>query len=293
MQTVLEQMLGHYKTDTTEEKKNALKEVVQEVALCGLSRAGFFKHAAFYGGTALRIFYGLDRFSEDLNFSLVAPNADFQLNRYFSGLESEMASLGLRFSIEEKQKTADSAIKSAFLKGKTKEHILSIYDVNNIGINPDEVIKIKFEVDTNPPAFAQFENKYRLLPTPYQVKLYDMPSLFAGKLHAVICRAWKSRVKGRDLYDYVFYLAKQAEVNLPHLRARLEDSGALSKDEPFTRETLLEMLNQRFESIDFDQAKQDVLPFITNPAKLDLWSKDFFIDITKNLQIVEETETFS
>lgn len=293
MQTVLEQMLGNYKTNTTEEKKNALKEVVQEVALCGLSRAGFFKHAAFYGGTALRIFYGLDRFSEDLDFSLVAPNADFQLNRYFSGLESEMASLGLRFSIEEKQKTADSAIKSAFLKGKTKEHILSIYDVNNIGINPDEVIKIKFEVDTNPPAFAQFENKYRLLPTPYQVKLYDMPSLFAGKLHAVICRAWKSRVKGRDLYDYVFYLAKQAEVNLPHLRARLEDSGALSEDEPFTRETLLEMLNQRFESIDFDQAKQDVLPFITNPAKLDLWSKDFFIDITKNLQIVEETETFS
>ncbi len=288
MQTVLEQMLGNYKTNTTEEKKNALKEVVQEIALCGLSRAGFFRHAAFYGGTALRIFYGLDRFSEDLDFSLVAPNADFQLNRYFSGLESEMASLGLRFSIEEKQKTADTAIKSAFLKGNTKEHILSIYDVNNVGINPDEVIKIKFEVDTNPPAFAQFENKYRLLPTPYQVKLYDMPSLFAGKLHAVICRAWKSRVKGRDLYDYVFYLAKQAKVNLPHLRARLEDSGALSKDEPFSRETLLEMLNQRFDTIDFEQAKQDVLPFITDPSKLDLWSKDFFIDITKNMQADEK-----
>jgi len=287
MQTVLEQMLSTYKTNTTEEKKNALKEVVQEVALCGLSRAGFFKHAAFYGGTALRIFYGLDRFSEDLDFSLVAPNADFQLNRYFSGLESEMASLGLRFSIEEKQKTADSAIKSAFLKGNTKEHILSIYDVQNISINPEEVIKIKFEVDTNPPAFAQFENKYRLLPTPYQVKLYDMSSLFAGKLHAVICRAWKSRVKGRDLYDYVFYLAKQAEVNLPHLRTRLEDSGALSKDEPFSKEILLEMLNQRFGTIDFEQAKQDVLPFITNPSKLDLWSKDFFMDITKNLQADE------
>lgn len=261
--------------------------------MCGLSRAGFFKHAAFYGGTALRIFYGLDRFSEDLDFSLVAPNADFQLNRYFSGLESEMASLGLRFSIEEKQKTVDSAIKSAFLKGNTKEHILSIYDVQNISINHEEVIKIKFEIDTNPPAFAQFENKYRLLPTPYQVKLYDMPSLFAGKLHAVICRAWKNRVKGRDLYDYVFYLAKQAEVNLPHLRARLEDSGALSKDEPFTRETLLEMLNKRFDTIDFEQAKQDVLPFITDPCKLDLWSKDFFIDITKNLQASEEIETFS
>lgn len=287
MQTVLEQMLERYKTNTMEEKKNAIKEVVQEVALCGLSRAGFFKHAAFYGGTALRIFYGLDRFSEDLDFSLVAPNADFQLNRYFSGLESEMASLGLRFSIEEKQKTADSAIKSAFLKGNTKEHILSIYDVNTIGINPDEVIKIKFEVDTKPPAFAQFENKYRLLPTPYQVKLYDMPSLFAGKLHAVICRAWKSRVKGRDLYDYVFYLSKQAKVNLPHLRARLEDSGAISQDGSFTLETLLEMLNERFGTIDFEQAKQDVLPFISQPDKLDLWSKEFFVEITKSLRTSE------
>jgi predicted nucleotidyltransferase component of viral defense system len=288
MQTVLEQMLGNYKTNTLEEQKNALKEAVQEVALCGLSRAGFFKSAAFYGGTALRIFYGLDRFSEDLDFSLVAPNADFRLNRYFAGLESELSALGLKFSIEEKQKNVDSAIKSAFLKGNTREHILNIYEVQRVNINPDEVIKIKFEIDTNPPAFAQFENKYRLLPTPYQVKLYDIPSLFAGKLHAVICRSWKSRVKGRDLYDYIFYLAKQAKVNLPHLRARLEDSGVLSKDEPFSMEKLVEMLNRRFDTIDFEQAKQDVLPFITNPDKLDLWSKDFFIDITQNLQADEK-----
>ncbi len=288
MQTVLQQMLGYYKTNTTEDKKNALKEVVQEVALCGLSRAGFFKHAAFYGGTALRIFYGLDRFSEDLDFSLVTPNPDFPLNRYFSGLESELAALGLKFSIEEKQKTVDSAIKSAFLKGNTKEHILSIYDVNNIGINPDEVIKIKFEVDTNPPAFAQCENKYRLLPSPYQVKLYDMSSLFAGKIHAVICRSWKNRVKGRDLYDYVFYLSRQAKVNLPHLQARLKDSGAWKSGETLTLGKLQEMLKERFEMINYEQAKQDVLPFIVEPHKLDLWSKNFFIDITKNLQVAEK-----
>lgn len=287
MRTVLEQMLEHYKTDTADEKKNALKEVVQEAALCGLSRAGFFKNAAFYGGTALRIFYGLDRFSEDLDFSLIAPDTDFRLQRYFSGLESELASLGLRFFIEEKQKTADSAIKSAFLKGNTKEHILNIYHVQNVYINPEEVIKIKFEIDTKPPAFAQFENKYRLLPAPYQVKLYDMPSLFAGKLHAVICRAWKNRVKGRDLYDYVFYLSKQAKVNLPHLQARLESSGAWDGGTPLTKEALLEMLNRRFDTIDFDQAGQDVLPFITDPGKLDLWGRDFFADITKNLQCAE------
>ena len=287
MQTVLQQMLGYYKTNTTEDKKNALKEVVQEVALCGLSRAGFFKHAAFYGGTALRIFYGLDRFSEDLDFSLVTPNPDFPLNRYFSGLESELAALGLKFSIEEKQKTVDSAIKSAFLKGNTREHILSIYDVQNISINPEEVIKIKFEVDTNPPAFAQCENKYRLLPSPYQVKLYDMSSLFAGKIHAVICRSWKNRVKGRDLYDYVFYLSRQAKVNLPHLQARLEDSGAWKNSETLTLEKLQEMLKERFEMISYEQAKQDVLPFITEPNTLDLWSEEFFVDITKNLRATD------
>lgn len=287
MKTVLEQMLDNYETRTIEDKKNALKEVVQEAALCGLSRAGFFRTAAFYGGTALRIFYGLDRFSEDLDFSLTAPDADFQLKRYFSGLESELASLGLNFSIEEKQKTADSAVKSAFLKGNTREHILSVYGLQSVGIGATELIKIKFEIDTDPPPYARFENKYRLLPTPYQVKLYDMPSLFAGKIHAVLCRAWKSRVKGRDLYDYVFYLAKKTKVNLPHLKARLVASGVMKESNTFDREKLVSMLNDRFESIDFEQAKQDVLPFIKNASALDLWSAEMFKDITRGIEGTE------
>lgn len=286
MQTVLEQMLSKYKTDTVDEKKNALKEIVQEIALCGLSRAGFFKEAAFYRGTALRIFYGLDRFSEDLDFSLIKPNANFKLKRYFSSLEKELASLGLQFSIEEKQKAQDSAIKPAFLKGNTKEHILSVYG-SNLNINANEVIKIKFEIDTEPPAFATFENKYRLLPSPYQVKLYDTPSLFAGKLHAVICRSWKNRIKGRDLYDYVFYLAHNASVNLAHLRARLEDSGMLNKEDTLGLDELKSMLNNRFETIDFEQAKQDVLPFITDKSQLELWNEEFFKDITQNIRLRE------
>ena len=286
MQTVLEQMLSKYKTDNIEEKKNALKEIVQEVALCGLSRAGFFKNVAFYGGTALRIFYGLDRFSEDLDFSLIEPNENFELQKYFSSLEKELSSLGLHFSVEEKVKPHDSAIKSAFLKGNTKEHILSIYGTD-LNINSNEVIKIKFEIDTNPPPLATFENKYRLLPSPYQVKLYDMPSLFAGKLHAVICRSWGNRIKGRDLYDYVFYLANNAAVNLPHLRARLEDTGILTENDTFELNELQTMLKDRFATIDFEQAKQDVLPFVADKSKLELWSKEFFIDITQNLKCKE------
>ncbi len=282
MQMVLQQMLSRYLTNTTEEKKNALKEILQEIVLCGLSRAGFFKKAAFYGGTALRIFYGLDRFSEDLDFSLIEPDNQFELKSYFSGVKAELSSLGLEFSIEEKEKTQASAIKSAFLKGNTKEHILRIYG-SNLNINSNEVIKIKFEVDTNPPPFATFENRYRLLPSPYQVKLYDAESLFAGKLHAVICRSWKNRVKGRDLYDYVFYLAKNTSINFTHLKARLEESGAINPQAEFGINELKELLLERFDSIDFEQAKKDVLPFISDKSKIEIWSKEFFTDITTNL----------
>jgi predicted nucleotidyltransferase component of viral defense system len=282
MQTVLQQMLSRYLTNTTEEKKNALKEILQEIVLCGLSRAGFFKKAAFYGGTALRIFYGLDRFSEDLDFSLIEPDNQFELKSYFSGVKAELSSLGLEFSIEEKEKTQASAIKSAFLKGNTKEHILRIYG-SDLNINSNEVIKIKFEIDTNPPPFATFENRYRLLPSPYQVKLYDAESLFAGKLHAVICRSWKNRVKGRDLYDYVFYLAKNTSINFTHLKARLEESGAINPQAEFGINELKELLLERFDSIDFEQAKKDVLPFISDKSKIEIWSKEFFTDITTNL----------
>lgn len=189
--------------------------------------------AAFYGGTALRIFYGLDRFSEDLDFSLETSDFDFDLDSYFPVLEKEVRSFGLNVTIQEKQKKGNSNIRSAFLKGNTKEHLLLFYPDEKLTDNvpTNEVIKIKFEIDIDPPAFASFEHKYRLLPAPYEVNMYDMPSLFAGKIHAVLCRAWQSRIKGRDLYDYVFYLSRGAAVNLPHLRARLIDSGYIAESD--------------------------------------------------------------
>ena len=236
MQTIVSQMLERCRADSLGEERNALKEVVQEVALCGLSRAGFFKSTAFYGGTALRIFYGLDRFSEDLDFSLIAPDPSFDLKAYFPILESEIRATGLNFTVEEKVKSAESNIRSAFLKGNTKEHILSFFQgQDSSALHPGEIIRIKFEVDIDPPAHAAFESKYRLLPSPYEVRLYDLPSLFAGKIYAVLCRAWKNRVKGRDLYDYVFYLAKGAAVNLAHLKARLVDSGLIGEEYPLDR----------------------------------------------------------
>lgn len=286
MQQVLAQMLSKYQIRDIGDKKNAIKEIVQEVVLCGLSRGGFFKDAAFYGGTALRIFYGLDRFSEDLDFSLVSQNPEFDLTKYFSYIENETKSLGLNFSVSEKEKSIDSNVKSAFLKGNTKEHILTFYEESNDTniINKDELISIKFEVDINPPMGATFETKFSLLPSPYQVRLYDMPSLFAGKIHACLCRNWKSRVKGRDFYDYVFFLAMGAKVNLVNLKAKLVQSKFIAEDYDLTIENLKTLLNERFSNMDFAQAKEDVLPFVKDKSKLDLWSKEFFIEITKQLQ---------
>lgn len=286
MQQILTQMLSKYQIKNIEDKKNAIKEIVQEVVLCGLSRGGFFKEAAFYGGTALRIFYGLDRFSEDLDFSLVSQNSGFDLTKYFSYVKNETQSLGLNFSVTEKEKTIASNIKSAFLKGNTKEHILTFYEKSNDTniINKEEVIKIKFEVDVNPPNGATYETKFGLLPSPYQVRLYDMPSLFAGKIHTCLCRNWKTRVKGRDFYDYVFFLAMGAKVNLVHLKAKLVQSKYIEEDYDLTIDNLRTLLNERFSNMDFAQAREDVLPFVREKSKLDLWSKEFFIEITKQLQ---------
>lgn len=285
MDQIIEQMLKQHNTQTTYDKKNAIKEVIQEIVLCGLSRAGFFKTAAFYGGTALRIFYGLDRFSEDLDFSLKTTNPFFDFSEYLPMLEKEIHAYGLNFKIEIKEKSIDSNIKSAFLKGNTQEHMLIFYSDEQFksSISSHELIKVKFEVDTNPPDYATFETKYSLLPIPYEVTLYDIPSLFAGKIHAVICRSWKARVKGRDLYDYIFYLSRGATVNLAHVTARLAQSGYISPEEQITIEDLKKILRERFSNIDYAQAKQDVIPFIKNPDALDVWSEDFFCKITEGL----------
>jgi hypothetical protein len=285
MKNVIEQMLAKYELNSDYDRVNALKEIIQEITLSGLSRGGFFKKAAFYGGTALRVFYGLDRFSEDLDFSLIEKDEKFDLSKWFAAIENEAAAYGLKLSVEQKVKTNDSAIQSAFLKGNTREHILIFYDDSGMlnHFHGNELIKIKFEIDTDPPKGAFFEKKYRLLPAPYEVNIYDEASLFAGKIHAVICRKWKNRIKGRDLYDYVFYLGRETKVNMTHLRARLIESGVIRENEVCEINDIKKLLNDRFENIDYKQAKEDVIPFIKEPSKMDMWSTEFFKQITEDL----------
>lgn len=285
MNNILEQMLKKYNTNNLQDEKNAIKEIIQEIVLCGLSRGNFFDKAAFYGGTALRIFYGLDRFSEDLDFSLIEANSEFDLTKYFTFIEKEVNAYGLKLSITEKEKSIDSNINSAFLKGDTKEHILLFFPNDKSIISNDKMgnIKIKFEIDINPPKGATYEYKTKLLPSPHQVRIYDESSLFAGKIHAILCRNWKNRFKGRDLYDYVFYLSRNTKVNLNHLKEKLLTSNYISRDFDLNYDSLKELLFKRFNEINFEDAKEDVKNFITNPDELKLWNKDFFCEITNML----------
>ena len=197
MNNIIEQMLSKYEIKNTNDEINALKEIIQEIILSGLSRGRFFEEAAFYGGTALRIFYKLDRFSEDLDFALISPNNDFDLKKYFGYIEKELKSYGLNLKISNKEKNSDSNITSAFVKGDTLEHILRFFP-NEENHQYDHLlkdIKIKFEIDINPPHGATYDMQYKLLPSPHQIKIYDKESLFAGKIHAILCRNWKTRIK--------------------------------------------------------------------------------------------------
>lgn len=287
---IIDQMLNKYDFHTLEDRKNAIKEIIQEIVLSGLARTNFFNVAAFYGGTALRIFYGLDRFSEDLDFSLLASNPDFDFAEYVSSIRNEAESLGLKLEIEEKPKTMKSNIKSVFVKGNAKEHFLIFYpnlDPDIAILHADEKIRVKLEIDIDPPSYAKTEVKYRLLPSPYQVRIYDLPSLFASKINAVLSKNWKTRVKGRDLYDYIFYLAREASVNIDHLKARLVKSDFIPPNFLLDNQSLIQMLSDKFQSVDYDEAKKDVLPFVKDVRNLDIWSKEFFIEITKKMTFAE------
>ena len=286
MNNVIEQMLAKYEVNNSVDEINALKEIIQEIILSGLSRGKFFEDAAFYGGTALRIFYNLDRFSEDLDFALIKPNKDFDLSKYFTYIDKELKAYGINLSINVKDKSIQSNITSAFLKGDTLELILKFFPseeehkYNQILKN----LKIKLEVDINPPMGATYEDKYKLLPSPHQIKLYDKESLFAGKIHAILCRGWNNRVKGRDLYDYIFFLASDTKVNIELLKNKLIESNYIIEKEKFNINELKKIIINKFEKIDYTKAVEDVKPFIKNIDNLNLWNKEFFIEITNKLK---------
>lgn len=264
-----------------------IREILQQTALLGLSRHHFFEHALFYGGTALRILYGLDRYSEDLDFSLMKPNHHFDFSPFLEGMQRELKAFGFELDVNIRDKSDTTSIRSAFLKTNALTLLLSITDAQKKikTIHPEQKIQIKLEIDTDPPAaHLPFESKLVINPLPFYVGTYAPVDLFAGKMHAVLCRKWQKRVKGRDWYDLIWYIQSQIAVNLSHLRERMRQTGHLLPKQNFDEKALHLLLTQRINEIDWKLAQKDVAPFIADKTKLELWSASFFLDLISHLK---------
>lgn len=282
---MIKEWLETYHPKNKEEASQALREIMQQITLAGLERSRFFEKAAFYGGTALRMFYGLNRFSEDIDFSLLKADSTFSLDKYLLSVQTEFASLGMEISIKEKRKAFKNNIESAFLKSDTiwKELILeNIIPQNGLKEKPN--IKIKLEVDTQPPPGFDTEEKLLLKPFSFYVKCFKAPDLLAGKMHALLFRKWKENVKGRDWYDFEWYIKKGIPINLNHFLERAKKSNDWNKN-TITPEELKQLFIEKVDNISMERIKADIIRFIPDPSLLKIWSSDYFKDIISHLKI--------
>jgi hypothetical protein len=281
---MITEWIEQYKPTNNLQAEQALREIMQVITLAGLQRSGFFEQAAFYGGAALRIFHGLPRFSEDLDFSLLSSNTGFTLQPYLVAVQEQFTALGMQVTIAEKTKSRKTNIDSAFLKGDTtwKELVLKgIIPQEKTSMRPE--IKIKLEVDTNPPPGFATEEKLLLKPFSFYVKCVGLPDLFAGKLHALLFRQWKNRVKGRDWFDLEWYIHKGVPLNLEHLKTRAMQTGNWEK-KSLSQKDLLQLLNQKIDTVSFASIKEDIIKFIPDARVLNIWSASYFHDLVKNIK---------
>lgn len=268
---IIQQKLIAYQCQTVLDQENALKEIAQEIALMALSRSGFFRVAAFQGGTCLRILYGLERFSEDLDFVLARPDSSFDWGSYIKSMRDEFSVYGYTLDVKSKAKL-DKSVRTAFLKAGSEGGLLIIQDART---NRPK-LQIKLEIDTNPPKGSTYELKYLDFPLPYSVQTQDLPSLFASKCHALLCREY---IKGRDWYDFLWYVSRKTLINFSLLDSAINQAGPWAKkNEKVTSAWLIKKLRMKVKSIDWEMAKKDVSRFLRprELSTLDLWSKDFF-----------------
>jgi predicted nucleotidyltransferase component of viral defense system len=270
---IYDMMLSQYDMTTEQNKRNAVFEVNQQVILAGLYNGGFFESAAFYGGTCLRIFHGLQRFSEDMDFSLLTQDANFDFSKYFQPIIDAFALVGREVEIKKKDKKNFGKVESAFLKDNT--------DVYDVTFQTEKAIRIKIEVDTCPPMNFNTEQKLLLQPHSFMTRCYTLPDLFAGKMHALVYRSWKNRVKGRDWYDFEWYVRHNVPLDFAHLAERCKQFN----NEDITPEQFIEKLKERLRTTDIKQVKDDVLPFVRNPKELDIWSNDYFVHLAEMVRI--------
>ncbi|MDR1778495.1 MAG: nucleotidyl transferase AbiEii/AbiGii toxin family protein [Clostridiales Family XIII bacterium] len=271
---IIQDMIANANTGTVANEKRAVHEALQQVALAGMYRAGLFDKASFYGGTCLRIFHGLDRFSEDLDFSLTTTDLAFDLSEYKTAIEQEFRALDCEATLEKKKKSANSTVESAFLKSDT-----ALY---NLRANVHGSIKIKIEVDKMPPPGFRVEPKLCTEPFSFYVPCFTLPDLFAGKMHAVLYRKWKTRVKGRDWYDFEWYVRNRVPLSLAHFGERaMQTEKEIST--PPTQDEFRKLLKSTIEALNVEEAKADVRPFLFNPQALDIWSNTYFEDLSARI----------
>ena len=275
---IIQQRLSSYNCKTDIEEQQAIREITQEIVLAALGRSDFFKHALFQGGTCLRIFYGLNRFSEDMDFILQQPAADFQLKNHLRNLTDELSAYGYNIEISDRSKT-DSAIKSAFLKDNSLAKVIDLHHPTGQMAK----IKIKLEIDTNPPAGSGHELKYLDFPFVSAVAVQDQPSLFAGKLHALLCRDY---IKGRDWYDFIWYTSQDININFEFLSSAIDQLGPWQNQGiKINRNWVLSELERKIIALDWNRAKEDVRRFIPTreQSSLDLWCQELFLGQLKKL----------
>ena len=270
---IYDSMLSRYDLATEQNKRNAIFEINQQVILAGLYNGGFFESAAFYGGTCLRIFHGLQRFSEDMDFSLLTQDEAFDFSKYFQSIVDAFALVGREVEIKKKDKTKFGKVESEFLKDNT--------DVYDVMFQTEKSIKIKIEVDKCPPLKFKTEQKLLLQPHSFMTRCFTLPDLFAGKMHALVYRAWKNRVKGRDWYDFEWYVRHNVPLDFMHLAERCKQFN----NEKITPELFKEKLKERLSTANIKQVKEDVLPFVCNPKELDIWSNDYFVQLAEMVKI--------
>lgn len=275
--TTFDSMVASFRRASAADERNAVHEVMQQIALAGLARGGFFERAAFYGGTCLRILHGMRRFSEDMDFSLLEPDLNFRFEDYFPAVVEEFKLAGKDVEIKMKHKGQPSAIESAFLKESS--------DVFDIGFTTEKRLRVKIEVDINPP--PKFSTEMRVLESPRNclVRSYDLPGLYAGKVSAALFRRWKTRVKGRDWYDLVWYISNHVELDLAHLIERGKESEPTA--DISTPEKLLAAFDAKIDALDLESAKNDVYQYLMDTSELDIWSKDFFHQMVRKIRFQE------
>ena len=278
---VIRNRIKSYSPRSIQEEENAIKEIYQEIALSGLSRQGFFKLAGFQGGTCLRIIHQLNRFSEDLDFILLRPDKTFVWDAYLKGLEEEFAMYGVNLQVLSPSRM-DQTIQRAVLKDSSFLKVLQLdYERNR---SNKQTISIKFELDVNPPKASNFETHILDFPLPFSVVTQDQTSLFASKCHALLCRKF---VKGRDWYDFLWYVGNQISINYEHLKYALMQTGHWPYEpcKMMDKKYLIELLSKKVRSIDWDAAASDVNPLL-KPIDRDMlreWTEEFFLSYVEKL----------